>query len=71
MSYNTIRHNVSDPGITLIALDQPETRNALSNELLDELIDALEHAREDPDTRCVNGCVAHPRVFPRKRGQLT
>ena len=31
-----------------IALDQPETRNALSDELLDELIAALEAARDDP-----------------------
>jgi enoyl-CoA hydratase len=63
MPYATLRHDVSDPGVTLIALDQPETRNALSDELLDELIDALERARDDPQTRCVVLTSTHDRVF--------
>src|SRR5205823_4838255 len=63
MSYATLRHDVSDPGVTLIALDQPETRNALSDELLAELIDALEAARDDPEVRCVVLTSTHAKVF--------
>lgn len=63
MSYATLRYEVSDAGIATIALDQPDTRNALSNELLDELIAALERAREDPGVRCVVLTSTHERVF--------
>ncbi len=63
MSYATLRYGVSDSGIATIALDQPETRNALSDDLLGELIDALEAAREDPEVRCVVLTSTHERVF--------
>ena len=46
-----------------IALDQPETRNALSDELLDELIAALEASRDDPLARCVVLASTHERIF--------
>ena len=38
MTYATIRYDVAPTGVATIALDQPETRNALSDELLTELI---------------------------------
>jgi len=63
MGYATLRYEVSDAGVATIALDQPETRNALSNQLLDELIAALEAAREDPTVRCVVLASTHERVF--------
>ena len=44
-SYDTLRYDLSPAGVATIALDQPDTRNALSDELLDELIAALEAAR--------------------------
>jgi len=49
--------------VATIALDHPETRNALSNELLDELIAAFERARDDGDVRCVVLTSADEKVF--------
>ena len=63
MSYSTLRYDVSDAGVATIALDQPETRNALSDELLGELIAALEDARSDDGVRCVVLTSTHERVF--------
>ena len=40
----TVRYELAD-GVATIALDQPETRNALSDEVLDDLIAAFERAR--------------------------
>src|SRR5947199_2005053 len=63
MAYATLRYELSDAGVATIALDQPDTRNALSDELLDELIAALEAAREEPAVRCVVLTSTHERVF--------
>jgi enoyl-CoA hydratase len=63
MSYETLRYEVDDAGVATIALDQPDTRNALSDQLLDELIAALEAGRDDPDVRCVVLTSTHDRVF--------
>jgi len=52
MAYETVRYDVGD-GVATIALDQPETRNALSDELLDDLIAAFTAARDDDAVRCV------------------
>jgi len=61
--YATLKCEVSESGVSTIALDQPDTRNALSDELLGELIAALEAAREDPEVRCVVLTSTHDRVF--------
>ena len=50
-------------GVATIALDDPDRRNALSDELLDELLAALQSARDDADTRCVVLASTHPTVF--------
>ena len=63
MPYATLKCEVSESGVSTIALDQPDTRNALSDELLGELIAALEAAREDPEVRCVVLTSTHDRVF--------
>jgi len=63
MPYATIRYEVADSGVATIALDQPDTRNALSDELLRELVDALETARDDPAVRCVVLSSTHEKVF--------
>src|SRR4030088_2395667 len=63
VSYATLRYDVSDAGVATIALDQPDTRNALSDELLGELIAALEAARDDGAVRCVVLTSTHDRVF--------
>jgi enoyl-CoA hydratase len=60
--YTTLRYDVSD-GIATIALDQPDTRNALSDELLGELIGAFEAARDDDAVRCVVLTSTHDKVF--------
>ena len=39
MAYETLQYTVAD-GVATIAMDQPDTRNALSDALLDDLIAA-------------------------------
>jgi enoyl-CoA hydratase/carnithine racemase len=63
VTYTTLRYEISDKGVATIALDHPETRNALSDELLGELIAALEAARDDPAVRCVVLTSTHEKVF--------
>jgi enoyl-CoA hydratase len=62
MSYETIRYTVEEQ-VATIALDQPETRNALSDELLGELLAAFETARTDAAVRCVVLTSTHEKVF--------
>jgi len=62
MAYETIRSAVGD-GVATITLDQPDTRNALSDELLDDLIAAFEAARDDDAVRCVVLTSSHEKVF--------
>jgi enoyl-CoA hydratase/carnithine racemase len=63
MDYKTIRYEVSGKGVATLALDQPETRNALSDELLDELLHALTVARNDSEVRSVVLASTHERIF--------
>ena len=60
--YETLIYETSD-SVATITLNQPDTRNALSNELLGELIDAFETARDDADVRCVVLTSSHEKVF--------
>jgi enoyl-CoA hydratase len=62
-SYETLRYEVSPAGVATISLDQPDTRNALSNELLDELIAAVAQARGDAEVKCVVLASTHARIF--------
>jgi enoyl-CoA hydratase len=59
---STVRYEVADR-VATIALDQPETRNALSDEVLDDLIEAFEMARDDDSVRCVVLTSTHEKVF--------
>src|ERR1700733_4804436 len=63
MSYDTITYEVEQSGVATIALNQPQTRNALSHELLTDLIAALESARDDDAVRCVVLTSTHEKVF--------
>jgi enoyl-CoA hydratase/carnithine racemase len=63
MPNEKVRTVVDDAGVRTIALDDPDRRNALSLELLDDLLGALEDARGDPATQCVVLCSTHPKVF--------
>jgi enoyl-CoA hydratase len=62
MAYETIRYEVAE-GIATVALDQPDTRNALSDALLSDLLAALETARGDEAVRCVVLTSTHEKVF--------
>jgi enoyl-CoA hydratase len=62
MPNGTVRYDVAD-SIATITLDQPETRNALSDEVLDDLLDAFEMARDDDGVRCVVLTSSHETVF--------
>ena len=62
MAYGTLRYAV-EAGVATIALDQPETRNALSGELLDDLIAAFSAARDDEAVRAVVLTSTHEKVF--------
>ena len=62
MAYETIRYGV-DGQVATLALDQPETRNALSDELLGELLAAFAEARADAGVRCVVLTSTHEKVF--------
>ncbi|MDP9345363.1 MAG: enoyl-CoA hydratase-related protein [Actinomycetota bacterium] len=63
MSYPTLRYEVADTGVATIAMDQPDTRNALSDELLSDLIAAFEAARDDEAVRCVVLTSTHATTF--------
>jgi enoyl-CoA hydratase len=62
VTYDTLRYDIAG-GVATIALDQPDTRNALSNELLDGLQAALIAARDDDAVRCVVLTSTHEKVF--------
>jgi enoyl-CoA hydratase/carnithine racemase len=62
MNYEKIRVEVSD-GVATITLDDPETRNALSDQLLTELLDALRAVKENDDARVVVLASSHEKVF--------
>jgi enoyl-CoA hydratase len=63
MGYETLRYAVAESGVATITLDQPETRNALSDELLDDLLAAFTAARDDDAVRCVVLTSSHEKVF--------
>ncbi|HTN25756.1 MAG TPA: enoyl-CoA hydratase-related protein [Solirubrobacteraceae bacterium] len=62
MVYEQLRYDVAD-GVATIALDHPQTRNALSDAMLDELLAAFAAARDDDAVRCVVLASTHERVF--------
>jgi enoyl-CoA hydratase len=63
MPYEKVSYEVADNGVATIALDDPDKRNALSNELLVELTAAFEAARDDRRVRCVVLSSSHEKVF--------
>jgi enoyl-CoA hydratase len=63
MASEKVLYEVADTGVATITLNDPETRNALSPELLDGLIAAFQSAREDAAVRCVVLASAHEKTF--------
>ena len=62
IAYEKIQYEVAD-GVATVTLDDPDTRNALGDELLTELTAAFEAARDDADVRCVVLGSSHEKVF--------
>src|SRR5215204_6375202 len=62
MAYDTLRYAV-EGAVATIALDQPETRNALSDPVLEDLLAAFAEAKADPGVRCVVLTSTHDTVF--------
>jgi enoyl-CoA hydratase/carnithine racemase len=60
--FEKIIYEVAD-GVATITLDDPETRNSLSPQLLVELISALESSRDDEAVRVVVLASSHEKVF--------
>jgi enoyl-CoA hydratase/carnithine racemase len=58
-----VRYRVDDEGAAFVTLDSPESRNALGDELLDELLARLVEARNDNGVRVVVLGSSHDRVF--------
>ncbi len=52
MAYEDIQVE-RDGGVGIITLDRPKVLNALSPQLLTELVDALEEFDRDPEVRCI------------------
>jgi enoyl-CoA hydratase/carnithine racemase len=62
MTFETVSYAVADR-VATVAMNRPEARNALSDQLLDDLIAALTAARDDDDVRCVVLTSTHEKVF--------
>jgi enoyl-CoA hydratase len=60
--YEQLLYDVSD-GVATVTLNRPEQRNALSPQLLGELIDAMRRARDDAAARAVVLTGAGEKVF--------
>jgi enoyl-CoA hydratase len=63
VAFETIRYDTAPGGVATITLDHPEDRNALSDQLLGELIEAFTRARDDDAVRCVVLTSSHEKVF--------
>lgn len=59
---NKVRYEVIDR-VAFITLDHPESRNALSDELLDDLIEAFGAAKADTSVRVAVLTSSHDRIF--------
>jgi enoyl-CoA hydratase len=62
-AFETLIYDTGEHGVARIALNQPDTRNALSPQLLSELIAALQEARDDDQVRVVVLASTHATVF--------
>lgn len=63
MANPKVKYTVDGRGVATLLLDDPSTRNALSDELLDELLEALGNARDDAGVRVVVLRSADTKVF--------
>ncbi|MGH2992698.1 MAG: enoyl-CoA hydratase/isomerase family protein [Solirubrobacterales bacterium] len=62
MDYDQLLYDVAD-GVATVTLNRPEQRNALSGQLLTELVDAMARVRNDDEVRAVVLTGAGEKVF--------
>jgi 3-hydroxypropionyl-coenzyme A dehydratase len=62
LGYEQLLYDVSD-GVATVTLNRPEQRNALSAELLEELVDAIRRVRDDDQVRALVLTGAGDKVF--------
>ncbi|HTC60407.1 MAG TPA: enoyl-CoA hydratase-related protein [Solirubrobacteraceae bacterium] len=63
MPADKVLYDVDESGIATITLNDPDTRNALSPELLGGLTAAFERARDEQAVRCVVLASSHEKTF--------
>ncbi len=63
MAGDPVVYALDGTGVASITLDDPDTRNALSAEMLLGLTAAFRRADEDPDVRCIVLASSHEKVF--------
>jgi len=63
MPGDSVLYDVADNGVATITLNEPDTRNALSAEVLGGLTAVFQGAREDDRVRCVVLASSHEKVF--------
>jgi enoyl-CoA hydratase/carnithine racemase len=63
VSSSAVLYDVGETGVATITLNDPDTRNALSPELLEGLLAAFERASDDEEVRCVVLASSHETVF--------
>jgi enoyl-CoA hydratase/carnithine racemase len=63
MSTEKVLYEVDRAGVASITLNDPETRNALSADMLAGLTDAFERARDADEVRCVVLRSSHQKTF--------
>jgi 3-hydroxypropionyl-coenzyme A dehydratase len=63
LSEPKVLYDVAPDGVATLTLNDPETRNSLSQEMLEGLIEAFEMARDDDGVRAVVLASSHERTF--------
>jgi enoyl-CoA hydratase/carnithine racemase len=63
MTGDSVLYDVALNGVATITLNEPDTRNALSVEILGGLTGYLQNARDDERVRCIVLASSHERVF--------
>jgi len=63
MPTDKVLYAVDDAGVATITLNDPDTRNALSAEMLAGLTEAFERARAEEQVRCVMLVSSHAKTF--------
>ncbi len=63
LEYEQLAYTVADNGVATVTLNRPEQRNALSAQLLVELVDAMRRCRDDEKVKAVVLTGAGDKVF--------